>query len=122
MLDIVEKNYIPNLRDHIAIKVIGSPVTNEDFCMATRGNAYGSMMTPENMGLGRLSAKTPFSNFYWCNASSGGAGMFGTVSTGMDLYMDLANDHFYNAAKSPSDDEFIEALPKSAWQSASHTL
>ena len=32
ILDIVEKNYIPNLRKYIVFKITGSPTTNERFC------------------------------------------------------------------------------------------
>lgn len=102
MLDIVEKKYIPNLRDHIAVKVIGTPVTNEDFVMATRGNAYGSAMTPANVSTGRLKADSPWKNLFWCNASSGWAGVYGTSVTGSNLYMKLTGDYFFQQGKAPS--------------------
>ncbi len=110
MIDIVEKKYIPELRKHIVVKTVGTSTTNEDFIMTPQGNAYGSDMTPDQVSTNRLKAKTPFSNFFWCNASSGWAGMYGTVATGMSLYMDLTNDRFYDATHSPSDDELIAAL------------
>jgi len=110
MIDIVEKKYVPDIRKHIVVKTIGTSVTNEDFCLAPKGNAYGADMIPSQVSKNRLKAKTPFPNFWWCNASSGWAGMYGTVSTGMSLYMDLTGDRFYENAKAPSDDEFIRAL------------
>lgn len=110
MIDLVSKYYVPNLRQHIAVKSIGSPVTNEDFVMATRGNAYGSDMTTKNVSVNRLKAVTPWKNFWWCNASSGWAGMHGTTHTGMQLYMDLTGDQFYDSATSPTDDELVAAL------------
>ena len=112
MLDLVEKYYVPDLRKHIAVKVIGTPVTHEDFCVAIRGNAYGSNMTPEQMGLGRLKAKTSFQNFFWCNASSGYAGIYGTVATGMNLYMDITEDKFFDSKKIPSDEEILARIKK----------
>jgi phytoene dehydrogenase-like protein len=112
MLDIVEEKYIPNLRKHIMVKQIGTSTTNEDFIMTPFGNAYGSTMTPEQVTLNRLKAKTPFKNFWWCNASSGWAGMYGTVTTGMQLYMDLTGDKFYNAETAKSDEELLAALEK----------
>ncbi len=114
MIDIVEQRYIPDLRKHIVVKQVGTSTTNEDFVLAPNGNAYGSDMTPENVHLSRLRAKTPFANFWWCNASSGWAGMYGTVSTGMNLYMDLTGDRFFGATKGPTDDELIAALPQAA--------
>jgi all-trans-retinol 13,14-reductase len=110
MLEIVEKDYIPDLKKHIVVKTIGTSTTSEDFVLAPQGNAYGSNMTPEQVSFNRLKAETPFTNFWWCNASSGWAGMYGTVATGMQLYMDLTGDRFYDAKQSPSDDELIERL------------
>ncbi len=111
MLDWVEKRYIPDLRKHIVVKQIGSPTTNEDFCMAPMGNAYGSAMTPDQIGLGRLKANTPWNNFWWCNASSGFAGIAGTLHTGVALYMDLTGDHFIKPGDLATDEELIAALP-----------
>lgn len=110
MIDIVEKRYIPDIRKHIVVKTIGTSTTNEDFVLAPQGNAYGSDMVPSQVSKNRLKAKSPFANFWWCNASSGWAGMYGTVSTGMGLYMDLTGDRFYNGKQAPTDEEFIRAL------------
>lgn len=107
ILDLVEQKYVPDLRKHIAVKVVGTTVTNEDFVMAPKGNAYGSLMNPAQLTLGRLKAKTPWKNFFWCNASSGYAGLYGTVGTGMQLYMDLTGDRFYDGSKAPTDEELI---------------
>ncbi len=114
MLDLVEQKYIPNLRKHIVVKTIGTSTTNEDFVMTPFGNAYGSDMTPEQVNLNRLKAKTPFTNFFWCNASSGWAGMYGTVTTGMNLYMDLTGDRFHDPETHIHDDEMIAALKNRA--------
>jgi phytoene dehydrogenase-like protein len=85
MIDLVVEHHVPDLRDHIEVKVVGSPTTNEDFCLAPLGNAYGSAMRPENTTT-RLDDRTPFKNLYWCNASSGSPGIYGTVLTGMNLF------------------------------------
>lgn len=109
-IDLIEEKYVPNLRKHIKVKQIGTPTTNRDYVMAPEGNAYGSNMTPAQMGTGRLKAWTPFENFYWCNASSGYAGIAGTLATGMQLYMDLTDDKFYTNSMHASDDELIAAI------------
>lgn len=101
MIDIVEQHHVPNLRRHIALHVAGSPTTNEDFCWAPRGHAYGQHLTPGNMGLGRLKATTPWKNFHWCNAASGYPGVNGTIGTGMELYMRLTGDRFWNPRDTP---------------------
>ncbi len=110
MIDLVEEKYIPNLRDNIEVKVVGSPMTSEDFVMAPVGNAYGSAMTVKNVSAGRLKAETPFSNLWWCNASSGYAGMYGTAATGVNLYMQLTGDEYYTGDVPASDDKLLKDL------------
>jgi all-trans-retinol 13,14-reductase len=101
LIDIVEQHHVPNLRKHIVLHVAGSPTTNEDFCWAPRGHSYGQHLTPINMGLGRLKARTPWKNFYWCNAASGYPGVNGTIGTGISLYMQLTGDRFWNPRDTP---------------------
>jgi all-trans-retinol 13,14-reductase len=110
MIDLVAQHHIPDLNDHISVKVVGSPTTSEDFCCAPFGNAYGSALLAKDT-TSRLSAKTPFSNLHWCNASSGSPSIYGTVSTGINLYMDLTGDEFYDPRAVPTDEEFIASLP-----------
>ncbi|MEA5509973.1 NAD(P)/FAD-dependent oxidoreductase [Crocosphaera sp. UHCC 0190] len=92
MLDLVEKHYIPNLRQHIVLKMTGSPTTNERFCWCPQGNSYGSNLTPKQMGLGRLNYESSLNNFYFCNASSGYPGFAATFWTGAVLYQKLSGD------------------------------
>lgn len=92
ILDIVEKNYIPDLRKYIVFKITGSPTTNERFCWCPQGNSYGSSLTPRNMGMGRLNDETSLKNFYFCNASSGYPGFAPTFWTGTRLYQKLSGD------------------------------
>ncbi len=56
MIELVEKHYIPNLREHIAVKVVGTSSTNFDYVRAPYGNAYGSTLNTTNMNIGRLTA------------------------------------------------------------------
>ena len=92
IIDSVEKNYIPDFRKYLVFKITGSPTTNERFCWCPEGNSYGSILTPENMNLGRLNYKTSLNNLYFCNASSGFAGFAGTFWTGAKLYQNLSGD------------------------------
>jgi all-trans-retinol 13,14-reductase len=92
ILDVVERDYIPNLREHLVFKISGSPTTNEDFCNCPEGNSYGSSLTPKNMGIDRLNHQTSLKNFYFCNASSGYPGFAPTFWTGALLYQRLSGD------------------------------
>lgn len=107
LLDLVEKHYIPNLREHIDVKVVGTPTSNEYWVWAPEGNAYGQNMTPAEVGPKRLRRETPFSNFYFCNATAGYASIYGTTGNGIDLYMQLTGDKFYSYPNGPTDEEFI---------------
>lgn len=107
LLKIASERFLPGLEKHIDLKVVGSPVTNETFCFAPRGNCYGSDMTPQNMGLKRLKAETPWKNMFWSNASSGYPSIYGTTLTGMGLYGQLTGDNFYKPELAPSTDAAI---------------
>ncbi|MEH1966112.1 phytoene desaturase family protein [Nostoc sp.] len=92
ILDVVEKNYIPDLRKYLVFKITGSPTTNERFCLCPKGNSYGSNLTPKNMAISRLNHETSLKNFYFCNASSGYPGFAATFWTGAILYQKLSGD------------------------------
>jgi all-trans-retinol 13,14-reductase len=92
MLDVLERDYVPGLRDHLCFHMTGSPTTSERYCLAPMGNAYGSSMTPSQMGAGRLDHRTSLDNFSFCNASSGYAGFAGTIWTGCRLYEVLTGE------------------------------
>ncbi|MBI3631832.1 MAG: hypothetical protein HY225_00070 [Candidatus Vogelbacteria bacterium] len=114
ILDIVEKYYVPDLRKHIDVKVVGSPLTNEYWAWAPNGNAYGMDLTPKQMGLSRITMETPFSNFYFCNASAGYAGINGTTGNGLVLFEKLTGEKVYDSSSAPSDGEMAEAAYKEA--------
>lgn len=106
----IERDYIPNIRKHIVVKTIGTPTTNRDYAHAPAGNVYGSLMTPKNL-TNRLTKDTPFENFYWCNASSGFAGMAGTAYTGLRFYEDMTGDTVITPEdKALTDDDVIKRL------------
>lgn len=91
ILSVIEENYIPNLRKHLAMKVAGTPTTNEFYVRAPKGNAYGSNLTPENM-FPRVSNQSPLANLWMVNASAGYPSVGGTVGAGIRLYEQLEGD------------------------------
>ncbi|BAZ48882.1 FAD dependent oxidoreductase [Nostoc sp. NIES-4103] len=92
IVNVIEKNYIPDFRKYLIFKITGTPTTNERFCWCPKGNSYGSNLTPKNMGIGRLNYETSLHNFYFCNASSGYPGFAATFWTGANLYQKLSKD------------------------------
>ncbi|MBI5138756.1 MAG: NAD(P)/FAD-dependent oxidoreductase [Candidatus Vogelbacteria bacterium] len=107
LLDLVEKHFIPDIREHIVVKVVGSPTTNEEWVNAPNGTSYGEPCTPFQIGPKRLPMETPFKNFFFCNATAGYAGIFGTTLNGMSLYTKFTGDEFSMPHKGPSDDDFV---------------
>lgn len=91
---VVERDYIPDFRAHLVVKLTGSPTTNEHFVTAPLGNSYGSALTPAHVGPGRLDHRTSIDGLHFCNASSGFPGFAGTIWTGARLYEALSGDAF----------------------------
>ncbi|MBC7172019.1 MAG: NAD(P)/FAD-dependent oxidoreductase, partial [Polyangiaceae bacterium] len=98
MLDVIESDYVPNIREHLAVHVTGSPTTSERYVGAPAGNSYGSTMTPRRIWPGRLDHRTSIPGLHFCNASSGFAGFSGTIWTGCRLYEHLSHDRVSRAA------------------------
>jgi all-trans-retinol 13,14-reductase len=92
ILDIVERDYVPDFRKHLVFQMTGSPTTNERFVRSPMGNSYGSNLTPENVGPLRLDWRSSLEGLYFCNASSGYPGFTGTIWTGCRLYEQLTGD------------------------------
>lgn len=91
ILALLERRYIPRLRMNLAMRVAGTPTTNEFYVRAPRGNAYGSNLTPANM-FPRVSSQTPLSNLFLVNASAGYPSVGGTVGAGLRLFERLEGE------------------------------
>jgi all-trans-retinol 13,14-reductase len=89
ILDVLEASYVPNLRAHVVLRLAGTPTTNERFCRAPEGNAYGSALTPANVGYGRRPFKTALENLWIVNATAGFPSVAGTVAAGLKLFQAL---------------------------------
>ena len=93
LLDSVEKHYVPNIREHLILKMTGSPTTNERFVNSPKGGSYGVNLTPRNFQFSRkLTSNTSLKNFHFCSAASGVAGFSGTIMTGVQLYEKLSGN------------------------------
>jgi all-trans-retinol 13,14-reductase len=90
LVQVVEEHYVAGLSRHLAIRVMGTPVTNARFCGAPAGNAYGMALTPRHVGLGRIPSETPLANLWLVNASAGYPSVAGTVRAGLELHARLA--------------------------------
>jgi phytoene dehydrogenase-like protein len=89
LLEIVEARYVPGLRDHLSLRIAGTPATNERFCNAPRGNAYGAALTPANVGLGRGPYRSAVDNLWIANATAGFPSVAGAIGAGVNLFEEL---------------------------------
>jgi all-trans-retinol 13,14-reductase len=90
MLDVLEAHYVPGLRDHLALRVVGTGATNERFCGAPAGNAYGAALVPENIGVHRRPFRSSVENLWMVNATAGLPSVAGTIGAGLKLYAELS--------------------------------
>ena len=92
LLDVIEARYVPRLRDHLALRVVGTPATNERFCRAPAGNAYGAALVPGQVTHGRRPFRTQLDNLWMANATAGLPSVAGAIGAGMRLYGELTGD------------------------------
>ena len=75
---------IPGLSKHIVYYSLGTPLTNEYYLNATRGNLYGIAKSPSQVGPWAFSPRTEFEGLYLCGASTLSHGVAGVTQSGID--------------------------------------
>ena len=75
---------IPGLSKHIVYYSLGTPLTNEHYLNATRGNLYGIDKRPTQVGPFGFSSQTEFDGLYVCGASTLSHGVAGVTQSGID--------------------------------------
>jgi phytoene dehydrogenase-like protein len=74
---------IPGLSKHIVFWDLGTPLTNQHYINATRGNLYGTAKRIKQLGPFGFSVQTEFENLFLCGASTETHGVAGVTSTGL---------------------------------------
>ncbi len=92
LLDILDAQYVPKIRDHLVMRLTGTPATNARFCRAPEGNSYGSALTPSNVGPHRRPFRSSLENLWLVNATAGFPSVAGAIAAGTRLYEDLTGD------------------------------
>jgi len=92
ILDVIAENYVPGLRDHLVMRVTGTPATNARFVRAPNGNSYGAALTPRNVGPHRAPFRSSLDNLWLANATAGFPSVAGAVGAGTRLYEELSGD------------------------------
>ena len=90
IFDLLEARYVPRLRQHLSLRLAGTPATNERFCRAPAGNSYGAALVPANMRPGRGPYRSRAAdNLWFANATAGFPSVAGAIGAGVRLYDDL---------------------------------
>lgn len=85
------RDLIPDLDDHIRMKIYGTPTTSEYYLGQPQGNIYGAKLIPEQVGLNRLGYRTELSNLFLVGASAGYPSVPGVIGNGLDV-VELLSD------------------------------
>lgn len=85
LLEQLERNYAPDLRNHLRVVELSTPVTNEAYVAAVDGAMYGPAFVPEQYGAGRrCDLRAPLPNFYFCGAAVYSGGISPACLSGYD--------------------------------------
>jgi phytoene dehydrogenase-like protein len=90
MLSGLEK-VLPDVRSHIVVKELGTPITNEYYINSTRGAVYGTEKSLKHIGPFAFSSKTEIENLYMCGASVLSHGVAGAGHSGVDTAARILN-------------------------------
>jgi len=85
VLDILEAEFVPDLRKHLTLRLTGTGATNERFCGAPEGNSYGAALTPAHVGLRRRPFRTSIPNLWMVGATAGFPSVAGALGAGRTL-------------------------------------
>ncbi|CAN5925222.1 NAD(P)/FAD-dependent oxidoreductase [soil metagenome] len=90
LFDVLAAHYVPGLREHLVMRLAGTPATNARFVWAPEGNSYGAALTPRNMGPQRRPFRSALDNLWLVNATAGFPSVAGAIGAGMRLHAELA--------------------------------
>jgi all-trans-retinol 13,14-reductase len=82
MLEAAE-HVIPNLRRHVKLFELGTPLTNTFYCNAHRGACYGTAKTPWQVGPFSFGQRGPVEGLHLCGASTLGHGFAAAATSGV---------------------------------------
>jgi len=85
------EKHVPGLSKHIVFSSLGTPLTNEHYLNATRGNLYGIEKSPSQVGPFGFTTRTEFDGLYLCGASTLSHGVAGVTASGMDAAKAVLN-------------------------------
>ncbi len=107
---------IPGLSRHIVYYSLGTPLTNEHYLNATRGNLYGIDKRPSQIGPWSFSPRTDFDGLYLCGQSTLSHGVAGVTASGIEAAKAVLNCRAGDilTQKGPGP-QFLQAENTSTW-------
>lgn len=107
---------IPGLGSHIIYYSLGTPLTNEHYLNATRGNLYGIDKRPSQVGPRSFSPRTAFNGLYLCGASTLSHGVAGVTQSGLEAAKAVLNCRSRDIlTQEGSGPLFLQAEDTSGW-------
>ena len=85
------EKHLPGLSKHIVFSSLGTPLTNEHYLNATRGNLYGIEKSPTQVGPWAFHARTEFEGLFLCGANTLSHGVAGVTASGIDAAKTILN-------------------------------
>ncbi|MGD9346906.1 MAG: NAD(P)/FAD-dependent oxidoreductase [Candidatus Aminicenantes bacterium] len=93
LIEKAEETLLPGLSDAIAVKEIGTPLTNIRYTSNTKGAIYGWDQTVDNSGNRRFPNRTPIKNLFLAGAwTSPGHGYGGVIYSGLQCFAEIMKD------------------------------
>jgi all-trans-retinol 13,14-reductase len=80
---------VPGIRERVVFAELGTPLTNEHYVAATRGNLYGTEKTLRQTGPFGWTIRTEIANLRLCGASTLSHGVMGATLTGLFAAKDV---------------------------------
>ena len=90
MFQMLEKR-VPGISRHIVYWSLGTPLTNEHYINATRGNLYGIAKSRAQVGPGAFPIQTAFPGLYMVGSSTLSHGVSGVTSSGIAAARKILN-------------------------------
>jgi phytoene dehydrogenase-like protein len=90
MFDAVEK-VVPGIRRHVVFAELGTPLTNQFYLNATRGNLYGTDKVAGQIGPFAFQTRTEIEGLYMVGASTLSHGVAGATASGLAAAKEILN-------------------------------
>ena len=116
LLNNLEK-VLPDLRKHIVQMDVSTPITNEFYIRATKGNVYGTEKNIWQVGPFTYSNKAEIENLYLCGASILAHGVGGAINSGIQTAAKILNNKLDDMTKGQEGQEvrIYDAEDNSQW-------